>query len=39
VNSSAALAQHRMARAHTALHEADLLIQQQHFNGALNRVY
>jgi uncharacterized protein (UPF0332 family) len=28
-----------MARAHTALHEADLLIQQQHFNGALNRVY
>jgi uncharacterized protein (UPF0332 family) len=39
VNPSDALAQHRMARAHAALHEADLLIEQQHFSGALNRVY
>ena len=27
-----------MARAHTALHEADLLIEQEQFSGALNRV-
>ena len=39
VNPSDALAQHRMARAHVALQEADLLIEQQHFSGALNRVY
>jgi uncharacterized protein (UPF0332 family) len=39
VNPSDALAQHRMTRAHAALHEADLLIEQQHFSGALNRVY
>ena len=36
---SDALAHHRMVRAHTALQEADLLIEQRHFNGALNRVY
>jgi len=39
VNPSDALAQHRIARAHAALQEADLLIDQQHFSGALNRVY
>lgn len=39
MNPSDALAQHRMARAHDALQEADLLIEQRHFNGALNRVY
>jgi uncharacterized protein (UPF0332 family) len=39
VNPSDALAQHRLARAHAALHEADLLIEQQHLSGALNRVY
>lgn len=36
---SDALAQHRIARAHAALHETDLLIEQQHFSGALNRAY
>ena len=36
---SDALAQHRIARANAALQEADLLIEQQHFSGALNRVY
>lgn len=36
---SNALAQHRIARAHAALAEADLLIERQHFSGALNRVY
>jgi len=39
VNPSDVLAQHRIARAHAALREADLLIEQQHFSGALNRVY
>jgi uncharacterized protein (UPF0332 family) len=39
VNPSDALAQHRIARAHAALQEANLLIEQEHFNGALNRVY
>jgi uncharacterized protein (UPF0332 family) len=39
VNPSDALAEHRIARAHAALHEADLLIDRQHFSGALNRVY
>ena len=39
MNPSDALAQHRIARAHGALQEADLLIEQQHFSGALNRVY
>jgi uncharacterized protein (UPF0332 family) len=39
VNPSDALAQHRIARAHAALHEADLLIEQQLFSGASNRVY
>ena len=39
MNPSDALARHRMARAHAALHEADLLIEQLHFSGALNRVY
>ena len=36
---SEALAQHRIARAHTALQEADLLMEQGHLSGALNRVY
>ena len=35
----APLAQHRMGRAHAALREADILIEQGHFSGALNRVY
>jgi uncharacterized protein (UPF0332 family) len=39
VNPSDVLAQHRIARAHAALHEADLPIEQQHFGGALNRTY
>jgi uncharacterized protein (UPF0332 family) len=39
VNPSDTLAQHRIRRAHTAFQEADLLIQQEHFGGALNRVY
>ena len=39
MNPSDALAHHRIARAHAALQEADLLIEQQHFSGALNRVY
>ena len=39
MNPSDALAQHRIARAHGALQEAELLIEQQHFSGALNRVY
>ena len=39
MNPPDALAQHRIARAHAALQEADLLIEQQHFSGALNRVY
>ena len=39
MNPSRALAEHRMTRARTALREADFLIEQHHFNGALNRVY
>ncbi|MGH9387462.1 MAG: HEPN domain-containing protein [Vicinamibacterales bacterium] len=39
MNPSDALAEHRLARARSALQEADLLIAQQHFNGAMNRVY
>ena len=39
MNPSNALAHHRIARAHAALDEADLLIEQQYFSGALNRVY
>lgn len=39
MSASDALAQHRIARAHAALEEADLLIERRHFNGALNRVY
>ena len=39
MNPSDVLARHRIARAHAALQEADLLIEQQHFSGALNRVY
>ena len=38
MNPSNALAHHRIARAHAALDEADLLIEQQYFSGALNRV-
>ena len=33
------LARHRIVRAHTALQEAGLLIEQLHFGGALNRLY
>jgi uncharacterized protein (UPF0332 family) len=33
------LAYHRIARAHEALEEADLLIEQRHFTGAVNRLY
>ena len=39
MNAPDALARHRMARAHVALQEADVLIEQRHFNGAMNRVY
>ena len=39
MNPSNELAHHRIARAHEALKEADLLIEQQHFSGALNRLY
>jgi len=39
VNPSDALAVHRIARAHSALHEADILLEQRQFGGALNRVY
>jgi uncharacterized protein (UPF0332 family) len=33
------LARHRITRAHEALDEANLLIEQRHFTGALNRLY
>lgn len=33
------LARHRIGRAHEALDEANLLIEQRHFAGALNRLY
>lgn len=33
------LAEHRIGRAHKALEEASLLIERQHFAGALNRLY
>lgn len=39
VNASDALARHRIARAHAALGEANLLIDRRHFSGAMNRVY
>lgn len=39
MNPSDTLARHRIARAQAALREADFLIAQQHFPGALNRVY
>ena len=39
MNPADALAVHRIARAHAALLEADLLIEREHFSGALNRVY
>jgi len=39
VSPSEEIARHRLARAHTALREADALIAQRHFGGALNRVY
>jgi hypothetical protein len=32
------LARHRTARAHEAFDEANLLIEQRHFTGALNRL-
>ena len=39
MNPADALARHRISRAHAALREADLLIDEQHYGGALNRVY
>jgi uncharacterized protein len=39
VNPPEELARHRIARAHDALNEAELLIEQRHFTGALNRLY
>ena len=36
---SVELGRHRIARAHAALGEADLLIAEERFSGALNRVY
>jgi uncharacterized protein (UPF0332 family) len=39
VKPSDALAQHRLERARTALHEADILIEQRQFTGAMNRLY
>ena len=39
MNPANELAHHRMARAHGALDEADLLIGQRHLRGALNRLY
>ena len=39
MNPSDALARHRIQRAQAALREADLLLEQQHLNGALNRIY
>jgi len=39
VNPAGALARHRIERARAALQEADLLIQQRLFAGAINRVY
>jgi uncharacterized protein (UPF0332 family) len=39
VNPADALARHRLARARTALDEADLLLAQGRCSGALNRVY
>ena len=39
VSPSDELARRRIARAHEALDEADLLIERRHFSGALNRLY
>ena len=39
MNASVALARHRLSRANTALKEADILIAQAQFGGALNRIY
>jgi len=39
VNPRDELARHRIARAHEALDEANLLIEQRHCTGALNRLY
>ncbi len=39
MNPSDALAWHRLARAHIALQEAEILIERRQFGGALNRVY
>ena len=39
MNPADELAHHRIARAHQALDEADLLIEQLHLTGALNRLY
>ena len=39
MNASVALARHRLSRAHTALKEADILIEQGQFGGAINRIY
>ena len=39
MSASGALAKHRIERARVALREADLLIEQRLFVGAMNRVY
>jgi uncharacterized protein (UPF0332 family) len=39
VTASVALARHRLSRANAALKEADILIAQDQFSGALNRLY
>ena len=39
MNASVALARHRLSRAHTALKEADILIEQGQSGGAINRIY
>jgi uncharacterized protein (UPF0332 family) len=39
VNPRDELARHRIARANDALSDANLLMEQRHFTGALNRLY
>jgi uncharacterized protein (UPF0332 family) len=39
VTAQDALARHRIERARETLREADLMIEQRHYNAALNRVY
>jgi uncharacterized protein (UPF0332 family) len=39
VNPRDAIAKHRIARAHTALQEAVVLLERRHFSGTINRLY